>query len=534
MSVNNTHEDYAGTVFAWWRARDVYAGEDAVKAAGTRYLPRLDSQSDDEYAAYKQRASFFNAMARTAEGLVGLIFRREPIFRLPNPAKVQSIMPLALERAMKQFVNDADLMGTRLAAYAKNLVQEIMLVGRAGSLVDWEGEGEQRAYVALFEAEQIINWQTERVNGRNVVTMVVLKEWGNIQHSTSNAEHSTEDFSRERVEQIRVLRLVQAGHANGDGSRGRSPHQDGGAQRTARPTERHYIVEIWQRRGAKARRGKTNWEMMEIRTPLRRGKPLPLIPFVFHGPRHSLPVVDKLPLADIIAVNLDHYRLNADYKHGLHFTALPTAWVSGFDKSNDLRIGSSTAWVAETPGATAGYLEFTGQGLTTFERAMDRDERLMAVLGTRMLESQKRMSESADAIELRQASENSVLSAVSQSVSDSLTQVLRWVYWWNSTEATPDVIGEDRVLAELNTDFGTKGLTSFELTAIVESWQAGAISRETMFDLFRRGEVLPAGRSDEEEARLVAGMQNEKLRMQKGSAKTESDEKENGGMNPKP
>ena len=71
--------------------------------------------------------------------------------------------------------------------------------------------------------------------------------------------------------------------------------------------------------------------------------------------------MDKLPLADIIAVNLDHYRLNADYKHGLHFTALPTAWVSGFDKSSNLRIGSSTAWVAETPGATAGFLEFTGQ-----------------------------------------------------------------------------------------------------------------------------------------------------------------------------
>ena len=96
------------------------------------------------------------------------------------------------------------------------------------------------------------------------------------------------------------------------------------------------------------------WQLVETRIPLRLGKPLPLIPFVFHGPRHSLPDVDKLPLADIIAVNLDHYRLDADFKHGLHFTALPTAWVSGFDKSASLRIGSSTAWVTETPGATAG------------------------------------------------------------------------------------------------------------------------------------------------------------------------------------
>jgi hypothetical protein len=31
-------------------------------------------------------------------------------------------------------------------------------------------------------------------------------------------------------------------------------------------------------------------------------------------------------------MKLDHYLLDADYKHGLHFTALPTAWVAGFDK----------------------------------------------------------------------------------------------------------------------------------------------------------------------------------------------------------
>src|SRR6185295_14864827 len=189
------------------------------------------------------------------------------------------------------------------------------------------------------------------------------------------------------------------------------------------------VVEIWQEVGE----GKNKqWLLIDTRVPLRRGKPLPAIPFVFHGPRHSLPAVDKLPLSDIIAVNLDHYRLDADYKHGCHFTALPTAWVSGFDKSATLRIGSSTAWVSETSGATAGFLEFTGQGLTTFERAMDRDEQLMALLGSRMLEAQKRVGETADAIELRQSGENSVLSAVSMSVSDSLTHVLRWVYWWNS------------------------------------------------------------------------------------------------------
>jgi hypothetical protein len=218
-----------------------------------------------------------------------------------------------------------------------------------------------------------------------------------------------------------------------------------------------------------------------------------------------MPHVDKLPLADIIAINLDHYRLNADYKHGLHFTALPTAWVSGFDKTSNLRIGSSTAWVAETPGATAGYLEFHGQGLTTFERAMTQDELMMAVLGSRMMEEQKRVGETAASIELRQSGENAVLSAVSLSISESLSQVLRWVYWWNSTESTPGDIGDKTVLVSLNADFSLNGMASTEIAAVVAAWKAGAISQDTMFDLFRMGDVLPVGRSNEDEAKLVAG-----------------------------
>ena len=74
------------------------------------------------------------------------------------------------------FVNDADMLGTTFAAYAKNVVWEVMGVGRAGSLVDWEDEVEKRAYVSLYSAEQIINWQVERVNGRNVPTLIVLRE----------------------------------------------------------------------------------------------------------------------------------------------------------------------------------------------------------------------------------------------------------------------------------------------------------------------------------------------------------------------
>src|SRR6185369_9122488 len=141
----------------------------AVKSAGERYLPRLDSQTDDEFMAYRKRASFFNATARSAEGFVGLIFRRPPFVKVPESQS-------GVGRALATFLNDADMLGTTLSGYAKNVVTEVVGIGRAGSLIDWEGDVEKRAYVSLYSAEQILNWRIERVNGRNVPTLNVLSE----------------------------------------------------------------------------------------------------------------------------------------------------------------------------------------------------------------------------------------------------------------------------------------------------------------------------------------------------------------------
>ena len=486
VPVNSTHGEYDASASAWSRARDVLAGEDAVKAGGERYLPRLDSQSEEEYSAYRSRAAFFNATARTSDGYIGLIFRRAPFVKIPDGPSAPTSS--GVRNALAQFVNDADMHGTSLYGYAKNVVNQVIGVGRAGTLIDWEGDFENRVYASLYCAEQIINWKIERVNGRNLPTRIVLKE----SVVRGSAAQATDEFVEDMVEQIRVLELVQ------------SPELAVVGENAPKPS---FVcqVQIWQPKEGKKKTAKAEWVLTETRTPLRLGKPLPLLPFVFHGPRHSQPAPDRLPLGDIMAVNLDHYRLDADYKHGCHFTALPTAWVSGFDKTATLRIGSSSAWVSETTGATAGFLEFTGQGLTTFERAMDRDERLMAVLGSRLLESQKRVGETAQAIELRQSGENSILANVATSVSESLTQVMRWAYWWNSTEEIPELVTDGQVLLELNTDFSTSGMTSDELKAIVAAWQAGAISQDTMLELFRKGEILPDGRTIQAEAALIAG-----------------------------
>jgi len=283
MPVNATHPDFDASLPAWLRARDVIAGEDAVKSAGEKYLPRLEAQTDDEYGAYRARASFFNATARTADGYLGLLFRRPPFIKVAGGSN-------GLGKAMRAFCNDADMLGTSLGNYARNVAREVIGVGRAGTLIDWEGgggtghqsstgHGEKRVYASLYTAENILNWRVERVEGRNVLTLLVLHE---SVRSRGEEGKGANEYETKFGEQIRVLRL------------------EGGCQ-----------VEIWRPKEKRERQDKAEWERVETRTPLRLGKPLPLIPFVFHGASHAMPEIDKLPLGDVIAVNLDHYRLHA-------------------------------------------------------------------------------------------------------------------------------------------------------------------------------------------------------------------------------
>lgn len=469
MPVNSTHSTYDDFADTWQRIRDVLAGDTAIKRAGERYVARLDGQSDDEFNAYVQRGFFYNATARTVSGYIGMIFRRDPVLQVPEESPANTFL--------NAFKGDVDLLGTSLDSYAKNIIADVVSLGRAGTLVDWQGERENRAYLSLYPAESILNWRQQRIDGHLKLSLVVLAE-------SAPGEAKAEDpFLVEDVPQVRVLKLVPSTAEN--------------------KTSYTYQVEIWQKPPTNHRRKEREWKLIRTVTPTRLGQPLACIPFVFHGASHSRPDVEKSPIEDIVAANLDHYRLNTDYKHGMHFTALPTAFVTGFDKNSQLRIGSTTAWVTDTLGATASYLEFKGDGLMTFERALDRVERLLSVLGSRLLESQKKVSESAEALSLRQAGESSIIASIASSVTASLNEVMRWVYWWHTTESCLDVITPQHIRYELNQDFEASLLSATEIQALIGAWQSGAISRDTLLHNFRTGEILPPARTNEQELELI-------------------------------
>ena len=448
MPVNTRHPEYVLASPRWQRCRDVYGGSDVVKARRTEYLPPLEGQkeSDAAYLAYLARALFFPAMERTIGGLVGTALRKPPVILAPD--------------SVAQFLDDLTLVRDTFQAILIRVMQETLLLGRYGVLVDWS-EKLARPYWTLYAAEQVINWQQRRLatTGEFLLTHLVLEE--------RIPKDGRDSFSHEFAQQFREFELVE-----GVG----------------------VVVRLWQQAPSPSQ----DLVIVEELVPKRKGAPLQAIPFVFFGPRSSVAEVTKPPLLDLADLSLSHYRSAADLEHGRHFTALPTPWITGWAgdaAGNALSIGSGTAWVIPQEQAKVGMLEFTGQGLKALETALESKERMMAVVGARLLEQQPRQAETAEAVRLRQAGEQSVLATIVGSVSASLTMALQWTAWWTGLE----VLGDKSVECQLSRDFVEAKLNAQEVTALVGLWQASAISYETLYWNLQQGEWARPGVTWEEE-----------------------------------
>src|SRR5688572_7112190 len=72
----------------YYLIRDCLAGEPTIKEARTKYLP-MPNASDKSpenmarYVAYLLRAVFYNVTRRTLAGLLGQIFMRPPVVKVP-------------------------------------------------------------------------------------------------------------------------------------------------------------------------------------------------------------------------------------------------------------------------------------------------------------------------------------------------------------------------------------------------------------------------------------------------------------------
>lgn len=457
MPVDTQHRDYAATAPKWQRCRDTYNGTDAVKGRASTYLPILegmDATNGTAYLGYIGRALFYPAMARTVTGLAGLLFAKPPtVLNVPTRNETE--------------FNDVTLTGISLGAYGLDMGIEGLVTGRSGTLIDMPENpaAGARPYWVSYNAEQIVNWSVQRVNGTQMLTRVVLFE---------TVEIAGEDeFTPKIQKRYRVLELKQ----------------DGSSDALV------YTVTIWTQSST----DEAVFDKGTQRIPLRRGAPLPFIPFSFCNARNITPDVDHPPLVDLADVNLSHYRTSADHEHGAHFTALPTPYITGhkMEAGEKLTIGSGNAWVLSEK-ATAGMLEFSGAGLGSLSNLKEEKRNLMTSLGARMLEAPRNTSEAAQTVRLRHAGEASAMSVLADAIGQSMTQSVRWHLYWGGLETA----ATDKITVKLNPEI-MEELSAEEITMLVDTWQKKGISKETLYYNLTWGEWTRPGVTFEQEEAAI-------------------------------
>lgn len=472
MAVEKPHPEYDRMIDRWLRCRDVTSGQDAVHFAADRYLPKLKDQTMTDYTAYVMRATFYNATWRTVAGLVGMLFRQPPKIEAPEQVKV--------------YFDDITMSGTPLHLFAQSVCEEALKLGRLGVLVDYPemAPGQQsitaaraaamnlRPTMQSYKAEDIIYWKTERVNNKTVLTQVRIRECAQIP--------GDDEWSEKEEERYRVLDLVLTSEDDG----------------TVTP---RYRVRIFKLEDTGVKGVTKDVQIGGDLYPLKRGKALDYIPFIFIGVDDVTPEVDDPPLIDLVNVNLSHYRSTADYEHGCHFTGLPTLFLKGFKQDNPnekIYIGSQAAIVTSAPDADGKFIEFTGQGLQALKENITAKEGQMAILGARMLEPQKKGVQTAETESIHRKGEESMLAGAAQAISLALSIALAWFSDWAGAAG--------KATLELNRDFYPAPMTPQEVTALVAAWQSGAISKESLFENLQQGEIISQDVTFEEEETRIA------------------------------
>lgn len=457
MAVNDEHPEYAARKNQWQKLRDCAAGQEAIHDKGESYLPKLSGQDDPEYKAYKARALFYGATARTIDGLSGMVFRKDPQITVP--------------KGIEPFMKNVTLDGTDINGFAEQIVDDDITVGRAGILVDHpataagttKAQAEQmnvRPFLKAYAAEAIFNWKTEGRKNEQVLTQVRLWETAEIP--------SGDEFDFDVRTQIRVLDFNPAGQ-----------YRQRIFIEAVNPTTRR---KEWVQIGPDI-------------VPLKNGAPLDVIPFFFVGVKNGSAACEKPPLIDLANANLSHYISTADLEHGAHFTGLPTAVITGHtdaseDEAEEYRIGAATAWLFPEPDAHAEYLEFQGQGLGALENRIGKKEEYMAFLGARMLSPDKKGVEASETAQIHRMGETSVLSSLAKSASQSIERALAFMADWAGFP------GE--VSFKLNNDFMAVPMTAQQLTALLGTWQAGGIAFEDFLYNLKRGEIVADERTADE------------------------------------
>lgn len=377
--------------------RDLMGGTDKFRERSTVYLPKAPGEDAQNYAVRLRRSVLHNYFRRTVEGLVGLIFRKDPVLGDDVPPAI---------RGESGHWENIDNAGTHGDVFAADLAQDALIAGHAAILVEFPATGgvqsaadelpakgkrataKIRPYWIPIRKENILSWRTTVEDGRTVLTQVVLKECTMVPDG---------EFGEKMQTRYRVLYRDDAGVVG---------------FRLLAITENKVVVTV----------DEGTYPTQEE---------IPIAEVVTSG-RRSLFESDP-PLKDVADLNVAHYQQWSDYATSIHKTCVPIFVTTGMDPRTDpdgnpidLVLGPNSGIDIPNPEGDAKYVSHDGAALGSCEKALENLKSDIGSLGLAMLAPQKRAAETAEAKRMDKASSDSALSKTARGLQDGIERALQF------------------------------------------------------------------------------------------------------------
>lgn len=437
MSVLTVHPDYTMASSRWNLIRKIVANN------AVEFLRTPDIEDPIRSEQYKKDGILTNFTNLTKVGLTGLVFRKKPKIKIPD--------------TMSYLYDDVTGTGINIWQFSQHSIGELIQMGRYGYLVDKSEGG--RTYIRPYIAENIRNWKTAEINGRCVLSLVVLQEF---------ARSDDNIFSQDTVSRYRVLYL------NADGK---------------------YAQDIYEQ---KKGYGADGFMLTATYVPTTyNGSALDFIPFVFAGSENNDWNVDYQPLYDMAVINLAHYKNSCDYEESIFICGQPYLVVNvgesskeDFDAANSggISFGSRKALIIAS-GGDAKLLQSNPNQLVA--QAMKEKIEQAAAVGARLIAPPGQGRETAEAAKIRYGSQHSALYTLTSNYSWAMTSALNIV-------AAFEGVGDGDISLKLSDEFYDEIGDANMIAQMILMSDRGIISKDDIRDYGRKVGIIGEDRTNED------------------------------------
>lgn len=284
-------------------------GTEAMRAAGTTYLPKFPAESQEGWQARRDCTTLAPGFRDAVDLACSLIFRRE--------VEEGEGVPTDAE----EWLDDIDLTGRDVTQFAKDVFQQALTDGIGYILVDYprvapgatlatEKAMKARPYLVHIRAEQVLGWRTMQINGKPTLIQFRYQECVTVPDG---------EFGEKENEQIRVI-------------------EPGMVSVYVKNSNNEWLLD------AEASGATTMLEVCVV--PVYTGRC-----GVFMG--HP-------PLLDLAWKNVEHWQSSSDQRNILHVARVPILTLIGAD--GDVVLGSKAVLILPV-GGDAKWTEHSGKAI---------------------------------------------------------------------------------------------------------------------------------------------------------------------------